>query len=173
MKLVLAVKVLTMSHWRRNKMMKKIIAAVVLSAMTLFALPNNEVELMIIAKAVEKKAVVLASMELNGEKKEAFGNLYEHYQVRLMELRMQELKLISDYAEHYLEMTEVNADKIIIDYIGIEEKALKLKKRYIIKFQEFLSSAEVIRYFQIENRYKLLEKSKVAEAIPLAIPGSN
>ncbi len=152
--------------------MKKIIAAVVLSAITLFALPNNEIELMMIAKAVEKKAVVLASMQLEGEKKETFGNLYEHYQVRLMELRMQELKLISDYAEHYNDMTDASADKIIIDHIRIEEKALKLKKRYIEQFKTILSSAEVIRYFQIENRYKLLEKAKVAEAIPLAIPGS-
>ena len=47
-------------------MMKKIIAGV---------------ELMMIAKAVEKKAIVLATMELKGEKKEAFGKLYECYQV--------------------------------------------------------------------------------------------
>ena len=153
--------------------MKKIIAAVLLSATTLFALPNNEIELMMIAKAVEKKAVVLASMELEGEKKVSFGNLYEHYQVRLMELRMQELKLISDYAEHYNDMTNESADKIIVDAVSIEEKALKLKKRYIEQFKKILSSAEVIRYFQIENRYKLLEKAKVAEGIPLAIPGSD
>ncbi len=154
-------------------MIKKLIAAVVLSVTVLFAMPNNEVELMMIAKAVEKKAVVLASMQLEGEKKEAFGKLYEYYQVRLMELRMQELTLISDYAEHYNDMTDTHADNIIADAISIEEKALKLKKHFIIKFKKFLSSAEVIRYFQIENRYKLLEKAKVAEAIPLAIPGSD
>ncbi len=152
-------------------MMKKIIAGLLLSALTLFALPNDEIELLMIAKAVEKKAIVLATMELEGEKKEAFGKLYERYQVRLMQLHIQELKLIADYAAHYNDMTNYNANEIILNALTIEDKALKLKIRYIGKFKQFMSSAEVIRYFQIENRYKLLEKAKVAELIPLAIPG--
>jgi len=152
-------------------MMKKIIAGLLLSALTLFALPNDEIELLMIAKAVEKKAIVLATMELEGEKKEAFGKLYERYQVRLMQLHLKELKLIADYAAHYNDMTNYNANEIILNALTIEDKALKLKIRYIGKFKQFMSSAEVIRYFQIENRYKLLEKAKVAELIPLAIPG--
>ena len=56
-------------------MIKKIIAGTVLSAMTLFALPNNELELIIVSKAAEKKAIVLSNMGLNGETKQNFGNL--------------------------------------------------------------------------------------------------
>ena len=62
-------------------MIKKIIAGTVLSAMTLFALPNSELELVLIAKASEKKAVVLSNMGLNGDTKEKFGSLYDEYQL--------------------------------------------------------------------------------------------
>jgi hypothetical protein len=151
-------------------MIKKIIAGMLLGAVTLFALPNDEVELMMIAKAVEKKAIVLATMELEGKKKEAFGDLYEFYQVRLMELQVKEVELISDYAKHYDEMTDDRANEIIEKAIDLEKKALKLKVHFVEKFKKILTSAEVIRYFQIEKRFKLLKEAKVAEAIPLAIP---
>jgi hypothetical protein len=151
-------------------MIKKIIAGMLLGAVTLFALPNDEVELMMIAKAVEKKAIVLATMELEGKKKEAFGDLYEFYQVRLMELQVKEVELISDYAKHYDEMTDDRANEIIEKAITLEKKALKLKVHFVEKFKKILTSAEVIRYFQIEKRFKLLKEAKVAEAIPLAIP---
>jgi len=154
-------------------MLKKTITGILLSAMALFALPNDEVELMMIAKAVEKKAIVLATMGLEGEKKEAFGKLYEMYQVRMMELQIDEVNLIVDYAEHYHDMTDTSADEIITKAISLESKTLKLKKHYIEKFKTFLTGAEVIRYFQIEKRYKLLKEAQVAEAIPLAIPGQD
>ncbi len=154
-------------------MIKKIIAGMLLGAVTLFALPNDEAELMMIAKAVEKKAVVLATMGLEGDKKEAFGELYELYQVRLMELQIKEVELISDYAKHYSEMTDKRANEIIEKAIVLEKKALKLKVHYVEKFKKILTSAEVIRYFQIEKRFKLLKEAKVAEAIPLAIPTQN
>ena len=51
-------------------MIKKIIAGTLISAVTLFALPNNELELVMISKATHKKAVVLSNMNLKDEVKE-------------------------------------------------------------------------------------------------------
>jgi len=45
-------------------MIKKIIAGTIISSMTLFARPNNEIELTMMAKVAEKKAVVLSNMKL-------------------------------------------------------------------------------------------------------------
>ena len=53
-------------------MIKKIIAGTLISSMALFALPNNEVELVMITKAAQKKAVVLMNMNLKDEVKENY-----------------------------------------------------------------------------------------------------
>jgi len=55
--------------------------------MALFALPNNEVELVLISKATEKKAVILSNMNLEGETKENFGKLYDEYQLKILNLK--------------------------------------------------------------------------------------
>ncbi len=68
-------------------MIKKIIAGTIISSMALFALPNNEVELVLISKATEKKAVILSNMNLEGETKENFGKLYDEYQLKILNLK--------------------------------------------------------------------------------------
>lgn len=151
-------------------MLKKIIAGTVLSAMTLFALPNNQLELLLINKAVQKKAIVLANMGLQGEQKESFGKLYDEYQVKLMKHRIAELKLIEEYAKDYNNMTDKNANSVIVDWVSGEESEFILKKDYIAKFKKILPSSSVIRYFQIENRISLMREAGISRLIPLAQP---
>jgi hypothetical protein len=153
-------------------MIKKIIAGTVISSMALFALPNNELELVMMAKTAEKKAVVLSNMKLKGETKENFGKLYEEYQVKLMKHRMSELAVIVNYAKDHKNMTNENSDKIITKWLAVEEAELVLKKEYMEKFKKVMPSADVIRYFQIENRIQLLREAKAASKIPLATPAS-
>lgn len=153
-------------------MMKKIIAGTVISSMALFALPNNEIELVLMAKTAEKKAVVLSNMKLKGETKENFGKLYEEYQVKLMKHRMDEIALIANYAKTHTNMTNENSDKLITQWLTVEEAELALKKEYIAKFKKVMPSADVIRYFQIENRIQLLREAKTANKIPLATPSA-
>ena len=149
-------------------MMKKIIAGTIISSMALFALPNNEVELVMMAKVAEKKAVVLSNMNLKGETKENFGKLYEEYQVKLMKHRMAVITVIANYAKDHKNMTNENSDKLIVEWLTVEEAELTLKKEYMAKFKKVMPSVAVIRYFQIENRIQLLREAKTASKIPLA-----
>lgn len=151
-------------------MIKKIIAGTVLSSMMLFALPNNELELALISKATQKKAVVLANMHLQGEVKEKFGKLYDEYQQKLMKHRIDELGLIAEYAKNYSNMTDDNANKLIAQWITDEEAEIVLKKSYMAKFKDVMPSADVIRYFQIENRIQILREADRSSMIPLAQP---
>ncbi len=154
-------------------MIKKIIAGTIISSMALFALPNNEVELVMMAKVAEKKAVVLSNMNLKGETKENFGKLYEEYQVKLMKHRMAVLAVIVDYAKNHKNMTNENSDKLITEWLAVQEEELALKKEYMPKFKKVMPSADVIRYFQIENRLQLLREAKAANKIPLATPADS
>lgn len=152
--------------------MKKIIVGVVVSSVMLFALPNNELELVLASKATQKKAIVLSTMKLKGEAKENFGKLYDEYQLKLMKHRFDELQLITNYAKSYKKMTNENADKLIEEWMTVEDAELALKKEYIPKFKKIIPSADVIRYFQIENRLQLLRETKISKKIPLAKPKS-
>jgi len=151
-------------------MIKKILVGVLISSVTLLALPNSEVKLSMLSKAAEKKAIVLTSMKLKGETKEQFGKVYDEYQTKLIKQGITKLKLITSYAANYKQLTNETADRLIIKWVKIEEAEIAAKKEYILKFRKFLSSAEMIRYLQIENRFKILRESKTIKIIPLAKP---
>ncbi len=151
-------------------MIKKIIAGTLLSAMTLFALPNDELELAGISQAVQKKMVVLTNMKLKSDEKEKFGKLYDEYQEVLMIHRITKLKLIGHYAENFANMTNEASDKLLTEWLAVEREELTLKKIYMDKFKGIMNSVEVIRYFQIENRLQLMNEMQRANLIPLAMP---
>ena len=151
-------------------MIKKLLLGAVITSAALFALPNNELQLAMLSKAAHKKAVVLSTMQLKGETKEAFGKLYDEYQEKLMQRGMKHMALISNYAANYKQMTNETSDQLIIKWAELEEAELKLKKEYILKFRKFLPSADVMRYFQMENRFKILREAKIMKMIPLATP---
>ncbi len=151
-------------------MIKKILLGAVITSSALFALPNNELQLAILAKDAQKKAVVLSTMQLKDDTKEQFGKLYDEYQEKLVERGMKHLGLLRNYAANYQQMTNETSDQLIIKWAELEESELKLKKEYILKFRKFLPSADVMRYFQIENRFKILREAKTMKMIPLATP---
>ena len=153
-------------------MIKKIITGTVISSMALFALPNNEFDLVLISKAAEKKAVVLSNMKLKDETKENFGKLYDEYQVKLMKQRISLLEVIANYAKNHKNMTNENSDKLITQWLTVDEAEVALKKEYMAKFKKVMPSAAVIRYFQIENRLQILREVQVANKIPLASPAA-
>lgn len=151
-------------------MIKKLLATTLLTSAFLFALPNNELQLAILAKSAEKKAVVLATMNLKKEAKESFGKLYDEYQVELNKNHAKRAGLVVNYVGNYKQMTNETSDMIIGSWAKIEDAELALKKKYILKFRKILPSAEVVRYFQIENRFNIMHKAKIMQKIPLATP---
>ena len=153
-------------------MIKKLLLGAFISSVTLFALPNSEMELSILAKAAEKKAIVLSTMQLKGENKEKFGNLYDEYQVKLLKQGLNHASLIGTYVSNYKQMTNETSDQLIIKWSELEQAELNLKKEYILKFRKFMASADVVRYLQIENRFKIMRRSKTMKLVPLATPPS-
>ena len=151
-------------------MIKKVIAGLIASSIALFALPNNEVELILVSKALEKKAVVLATMGLQGETKEKFGKLYDEYQEKLMKQRVQELQLIQEYAASYTNLTDKKADELIKTWVASKDTGLTLQKNYMAKFKKIMPSSDVIRYFQIENRLQIMREAQISSVVPLAVP---
>jgi len=150
--------------------MKKTLIALLISVVAVYAMPNNELSLVLLSKAAEKKAIVLATMELKGETKVKFGKLYDKYQKALMTHRVNELGVIADYAKDMENMTDENSNKLITKWLTAEEAGMVLKKEYIAKFKKIMPSADVIRYFQIENRIQLMNELQRASMIPLAAP---
>ena len=154
-------------------MIKKIALGTLIGASVAFAgsiLPNNELQLGLLAQAAQKKLIVMSNMHLSGDMKDKFGNLYDEYQKSMTELRIKKLKVIEEYAKNYTKLDDKAADKLLNDWMKLQKDALDLKEKYISAFKKILPASLVLRYYQIENRLDLIQEARVTAMIPLAIP---
>ncbi|WP_457608359.1 hypothetical protein [Nitratifractor sp.] len=154
-------------------MLKRLVAIALIGSSVTFAgkiLPNDELQLGLLAQAAQKKLVTLANMHLKGEVKEKFGNLYDEYTQGLMKIRLKKLQLIKEYAKNFKNMTDDKANKLLDDWMKVQKEELGLKEKYIAKFKKIMPASMVMRFYQIDNRINLLQEARVSALIPLTIP---
>lgn len=154
--------------------MKKLVASLAVMACAAFAapqlqLPNSVPELGIMAAVAEKKAIVLANMNIQDAKQlDAFGKLYDEYQTKLFDLQIKKDETILFFAKNYESMTDSQAKEIIAKWNNLREAKAKLISEYSPKFEKVLPATLALRYYQIESKLGTLADAKTAEIIPLA-----
>ena len=115
-----------------------------------------------------KKLVVAANMNLNANEKEGFWAVYEDYQKDLGEILERTVALIEDYALNFETLSDKKAKELLNSHLKIEADTVKLKKRYLSKFQKVLPPQKVVRYYQIENKIEAIIDYDLVDKIPLA-----
>jgi hypothetical protein len=117
----------------------------------------------------QRDAIVGANLDLNEQEAAEFWPLYRKYRTAVAQVDDRAVILIKDYAAHYNSRTVSNeiAKVLLKEYLSIEKKRLKLKKRYVRKFRGMLPDTKVMRYFQIENKMDAVVEYDMAGAIPL------
>lgn len=127
----------------------------------------EKIELTRWAIEIEKKELVARNMELSEPENQSFWSLYNDYQVALKRVDDRTFKLITDYAEHWKDLSDEKAQALLDEFLRIETQKLKLKKSYVKRFRRILPAKKVARYFQLENKWDAAIKAELAHNIPL------
>ncbi len=117
--------------------------------------------------AAERKLVVAQNMGLTQEESEAFWPIYNDYQNELRKINDREVKLIQDYAAEYETLTDERAIELLKIAMSIDDDQLKLRRKYVKRFQKVLPTKKVVRYYQIENKLDAIVSFDLARKLPL------
>ncbi len=150
--------------------MKKLLTALFISAISISAFAQSVDDYAEVVRSVistEKKVLITEVMQLSGSESTAFWALYNEYQEKLYKVGTKRVQLIKDFAENFDTMSGDKAKEVMLSANAIEGEYLKLKKSYTKKFMKILPAKKVLRYFQAENKIKLLIDSEISSEIPL------
>jgi hypothetical protein len=64
-------------------------------------------------------------------------------------------------------MTEEKAKELINIRFKLDEKKLKLDKKYFKQFDKVMPTKTVVKFFQIENQIDLMIDLQISSALPL------
>jgi hypothetical protein len=106
-------------------------------------------------------------MNFTEEESRRFWPLYRDYLVEVNKLVDRNVRLITQYAENYENLSEDLAAWILDEFIALEKAEAELKAGWVPRFREMLPPKKVARFFQLENKMDAIIEYDLATSIPL------
>lgn len=115
----------------------------------------------------ERKMIVSQALTLTAEESNAFWPVYDRYMAEMKEAGNLRVKVITDYAANFDNLTDATAKQLIGDLFKYQEKVLKIRKGYVGKFRKALPETKLARFLQLENKLDAITDFALARQIPL------
>ena len=106
-------------------------------------------------------------MDLTPEEMEGFWPLYREYRLEAVKIGDRVVALIQRYAANYDNLTDATADKLVNDFVKIEQARANLKAKFLPRFKKVLPAKKVARFYQVENKLDVTILNEMAENIPM------
>ena len=119
------------------------------------------------AAATDKRALIEKNMQLSADEAKKFWPIYDEYQRDLDRIVQKQNRAVLDYVNGESSMTDANARRIAKDVISADGEEQKLRERTAKKLVAALPAKKAVRFIQIENKLRALNRYDLAERIPL------
>jgi hypothetical protein len=116
----------------------------------------------------DRQAIVADNMKLTDAQATAFWPVYREYRGQVAKLGDRMVAMVSDYALRYDTLTDDQAYKLTTEYLSIQKDTVKLREKYLSKFNAALTPKLVMRFLQIENKLDTIVMIDAVAGIPLA-----
>ena len=119
------------------------------------------------AVRADKRAVVEKNMQLTADEAKKFWPLYDAYQKELDKIHQRQTRAILDYINSESSLTDANAKRIAREVMGADADEQKLKERTARRMLDALPPKKAVRFLQIENKIRSLQRYDIAEQMRL------
>ena len=131
------------------------------------AAPANTPDSVRQAVQTDKRALVERNMPLTPEEAKKFWPIYDVYQDNLEPIVRRQNRAFLDYINAESSMTDANAKRIAKEILEADADEQKLRERQFKKLLAALPARKAVRYLQIENKIRTLNRYDIAERMPL------
>jgi hypothetical protein len=117
---------------------------------------------------LERTAVVAEELEMTGDESTRFWPVYDEYVAEIKRVDDRLVKVITDYAANYDDLPDALARSMVDDYLDLEADRLKVRTKYVRRFDDVLPPNKLARFIQVENKLNVITQLELAREIPLA-----
>ena len=118
----------------------------------------------------ERKQVIAANMKLTDAEAEKFWPVYEQYVSELVKNNNLKYDLIKQYVQQQGNLTDVQADAAVKQWIQVDESVAQLRLKYVPLFRKILSAKSTALFYQVDRRIQLMIDLQLASALPMTEP---
>jgi len=132
-----------------------------------FADLNDAIEMVRSMAALERRAVIAEQLQLTSEESTKFWPIYDDYAVDKKRINDRLIKIITDYGANFENLSDELATSLVDDHMDVQSDLLKVRSRYLRKFDKVLAPKTLARFYQIENKLDAVTNVVMAQGIPL------
>ena len=147
--------------------MKKFIIAIFIIASSFTFAQQSYFELLRQDLGTKKVALITEVMQFTDDEADVFWPLYREFDFEKSKLGDETLKLIKDYAAHYVDITDEKAVELMNTNFDLQKKELDLKRDYLKKFNKIIAPARAVKFMQVMNQIELIIDIQIASQLPL------
>jgi Spy/CpxP family protein refolding chaperone len=115
----------------------------------------------------QRKEIISELMQFDDQDAAQFWPIFEQYDQELTKIGDARLELIVEYARHYQNLTDDQADALISKAFELEVQRAQLKKKYFDKMKVGLSATQATRFFLIENQIQHIIDLQISSELPV------
>jgi hypothetical protein len=115
----------------------------------------------------QKVAVISEVMSFTEDEAVKFWPIYQEYQAEIAKMTDRKLAGIKDYADNYEKMTQEKAKELTDLALQWESDRVVVKKKYVDRMRQALSSKTAGRFLQVENQIQFLMDLQIASSLPV------
>ena len=115
----------------------------------------------------DKRSVVEKNMQLTPDEAKKFWPIYDAYQKDLEKIQQKQTRAILDFINTESSMTDANAKRIAREVMSADGDEQKLKERTARKLADALPAKKAVRFLQVENKIRLIQRYDIAEQMKL------
>ncbi len=133
---------------------------------------NNEMNEARVLLRFGREDIIREEMRFSEDEAVAFWPVYDSYQADLLAVNNRYADLLTSYLNAYRAGTvsAEMANRIVDDYLEIENDILKIKQKYLKSFRKALPARKAARFYQLENKMDAELESQLALIVPLIDP---
>jgi hypothetical protein len=129
---------------------------------------RDDTELLISQIQTDKRAIVLAAMQLTDAEVQAFTPVYDKYQADMKKQFENAAEMLNKFAANYGSMTDDAAKDILKDWFKLRDARNDTMEKYAKQMGRDLPPTKVLQWVQIENKLNALLDVQAASVIPVS-----
>ena len=150
------------------------VAALGATELTMAQNQTDQAQATIAQLQADKRAVMLATLNLNDEQLKKFLPVYDEYQAEMKKLFTKANNLgnrlfVADFGG----MTDAESKAIMKEFFELRAERLKLLEKYAGKLDKHLPHTKVFQFVQVENKIAALLDVAAAASVPIVTKTPN
>jgi len=115
----------------------------------------------------DRQVLIMGNVHFTANESAEFWPAWKQYRAAMAANTDRMLALITNFARHYEEMTDLKANELLVDSFSIRMQDLVIKQQFAKDISKFMPAKKVMRVIQIENKLDAALQMKLASEIPL------